>query len=202
MPLAAAPAPAPHPEKVPAAPLVPEPVPAPVRRRWGPAGVIAVLSILGALAYQFGWRSSAETATGGIIAATSTAVAQVGDLHSTVRLTGTLAARNQATILAPRLSGSRSDLNRGGSANMQGHDHRGGVGGGGGGPTGHGASQMTDFSLVLIMLAPAGSVVKAGDVIARFDPQMQEQRLDDYRDAMIQLDANISGRLAQMASSR
>jgi multidrug efflux pump subunit AcrA (membrane-fusion protein) len=76
------------------------------------------------------------------------------------------------------------------------------VGGGGGGPTGFGAAQMTDFSLVLVTLAPPGSRVKAGDVVARFDPQMQQQRLDDYKDTLVQSDANISSRLAQLAASR
>jgi HlyD family secretion protein len=197
----AAASPAPRPERVPTAPPVLVPEPSPVRRRWLPAAVIFTFAILGAAAYQY-WRSSAETVTGGTGTAIPTATAQIGDLHSTIRLNGTLAAQNQATILAPRLGGSRSDMNRGGSANMQGHDHRGEVGGGGGGATGHGAAQMTDFSLVLIMLAPPGSLVKAGDVIARFDPQMQQQRMDDYQDALLQLDANIKSRLAQLASSR
>ncbi len=193
--------PAPRPEQVPIAPPVLVPETAPTPRRRGPAALILALAILGAAVYL--WRSSAESATGSAVYAVPTAIAQIGDLHSSIRLSGTLAAKEQATILAPRLGGSRSDMNRGGSANMQASgSHRGAVGGGGGGATGHGAAQMTDFSLVLIMLAPPGSVVKAGDVIAKFDPQMQQQRLDDYNDALLQLDANIKSRLAQMAYNR
>jgi hypothetical protein len=39
-------------------------------------------------------------------------------VDATIRLNGTIAAKLQATILAPRIQGSRTDVNRGGSANM------------------------------------------------------------------------------------
>jgi HlyD family secretion protein len=61
---------------------------------------------------------------------------------------------------------------------------------------------MTDFSLVLIKLAQPGSRVKAGDVIAQFDPQMQQQRLDDYKDSLIQLEANIRRSMANLGASK
>src|ERR1019366_4407614 len=109
--------------------------------------------------------------------------------------------KNQSTILAPRIQGSRSDVNRGGTANM-GNNRGGGVGGGGGAPTGFGAAQQNDFSLVLTKLAPAGSRVKAGDVIAQFDTQAQQQRLDDYNDSLIQLEANIKRQMANMGSQK
>jgi HlyD family secretion protein len=85
---------------------------------------------------------------------------------------------------------------------MQSGGGRGAVGGGGGGATGLGASAMTDFSMVLIYLAPAGNKVKAGDVIAKCDPQMQQQRMDDYKDTLAQQNAQIQSRLASLASSR
>ena len=47
-----------------------------------------------------------------------TVSANVGDVDATIRLNGTIAAKNQRTILAPRIQGSRTDVNRGGSANM------------------------------------------------------------------------------------
>jgi HlyD family secretion protein len=169
---------------------------------WRRGASISALVVLGILAYQYGWRTHVEGAGGGKSAGIPSAVAEFGELRSSLRLSGTVAARNQATITAPRLGGSRSDFNRGGSANMLAGGGRGAVGGGGGVPTGFGASPMTDFSLVLVMLAPPGSRVKAGDVVARFDQQMQQQRLDDYRDTLLQSDANISSRLARLAASR
>src|SRR5581483_6551680 len=55
---------------------------------------------------------------------------------------------------------------------------------GGGGPS-------SDFNLVLLNCAPAGSHVKAGDVVAEFDRQYQLLRLDDYRASVAQHEANI-----------
>jgi len=60
----------------------------------------------------------------------------------------------------------------------------GGGGGGGGG--------MMDFMLVLVNVAPGGSYVKKGDVVAEFDRQYMMLRLDDYRASGVQMDSNIS----------
>ena len=42
------------------------------------------------------------------------------------------------------------------------------------------------------------SSVKKGDVIAQFDPQMQQQRLDDYKDTLIQTEASIKRLMADL----
>jgi HlyD family secretion protein len=70
-----------------------------------------------------------------------------------------------------------------------------GGGGGMGGPGG-------DFALVLLTLAKPGTHVKAGDVIAQFDPQNQLQRLDDYKDTVIQLENSIKKMMANLASTK
>jgi HlyD family secretion protein len=171
----------------------------PRRKIWG-IFLIAAL-IAGGLAYY--WRSTnGATATGGPLISVQTVSASIGNVDATIRLNGTIAAKNQQTILAPRIQGSRTDVNRGGSANMMTNRAGGGAGGGGGGQQGFGAQQMNDFSLVLTKLAPAGSRVKAGDVIAQFDTVAQQQRLDDYNDSLIQLDANIKNRMASMGAQK
>jgi HlyD family secretion protein len=63
-----------------------------------------------------------------------------------------------------------------------------------------GGGPMGDFSLILMKLAPAGGQVKGGDVIAEFDPQMQVQRLDDYKDSLVQTDNSIRKMLANLAA--
>jgi RND family efflux transporter MFP subunit len=83
------------------------------------------------------------------------------------------------TLLAPRIQGSRSGLNRGGP-------------GGGGG---------LDFNLVLLRLAKPGTMVKAGDVVGEFDTENQLQRLDDYRDAVVQLEGTIGKMKANLAAA-
>jgi HlyD family secretion protein len=69
----------------------------------------------------------------------------------------------------------------------------GGVGGGG---------PMNDFSLVLMKLANAGLHVKTGDVVGQFDPLMQQQRLDDYKDSVIQTQNSVRKMIANLATIR
>src|SRR5271157_3455536 len=104
------------------------------------------------------------------------AAVPLSSVTATARINGTVAAQNFASLLAPRITGSRSGMNRGGTdANF---------GGGGGGP---GGGMGGDFTLILLHLAKAGIHVKAGDVVAEFDPQFHLQRLNDYKDTVIQL---------------
>ena len=188
------PQPTPGPAIVP--PLQPK---VPHRKIWG-IFLIAAL-IAGGLAYY--WRSTnGATATGGPVISVQTVSANIGDVDATIRLNGTIAAKTQATIMAPRIQGSRTDVNRGGSANMLTSRQAMAVGGGGGGGQGFGAQQQNDFSLILTNLAPAGSRVKAGDTIAQFDIVAQQQRLDDYKDSLITMDANIKNQMANMASQK
>lgn len=182
-------APAPQPQHI-----APQPGPAivppkePEKRRtalWG--ALLAVVVVGGGAAYY--WNSNSQQKTGGpggFIAVPTVAVA-LGDLHSTIRVNGTVAARNSQALLAPRIMGSRGDFNRGGDGGGRGG---GGMMGGGGG----------DFSLVLLRLAKAGTRVKQGDVIAEFDPQNQMQRYDDYKDSVIQLENSIKKMTANLAA--
>jgi multidrug efflux pump subunit AcrA (membrane-fusion protein) len=54
----------------------------------------------------------------------------------------------------------------------------------------------------LTKLASAGTRVKAGDVIAQFDTVAQQQRLDDYKDSLITLDANIKNQMASLGMQK
>jgi HlyD family secretion protein len=123
----------------------------------------------------------------------STAPLALGDVTATIRVTGTVSAQNFQALLAPRIMGSRSGFNRGGDGGGGGGPQGGGGGGGGGGP-------MGDFSLVLMELAKPGSRVKSGAVVAKFDPQNQLQRLDDYKDSAIQLDNMVRKMMANLAA--
>lgn len=74
----------------------------------------------------------------------------------------------------------------------------GGPGGAGGGGGGGGGS---DFSLVLVEVAKPGSHVKKGEVVAEFDRQYQLNRLDDYKAAVAQLDADVKKLKADLATA-
>lgn len=195
-----APAPAPdeglqvNPAVSPAPARVPASAPKPKPRRlglWAIALLVVVLA--GGAAWYLKNRADAKRSGGGGVVAVVpvTAVAQ-GDLHVVVRVSGTVAAQNFAAMLAPRMQGSRSGMNRGGGGQPQQQQQ---MGGGGGGPSG-------DFSLILMRLAKAGIQVKTGDVVAEFDPQMQVQRLDDYKDSLVQADNSIRKMMANLANSK
>jgi HlyD family secretion protein len=150
--------------------------------------LIAALIIGSGAAYYLKTQNDAKVAAKGSLVSVSTAVVGSGDLHATVRVNGTVNAQNFAALMAPRILGSRSGLNRGGdSGSIQ------GGGGGGGGP-------MGDFSLVLMKLAKPGVHVKSGDVVAEFDPQNQLQRLDDYKDSAVQQENMVKKMLANLAA--
>ena len=151
-----------------------------------------VLAILGIAGYY--WASQNAKLSGGPVISVPTVTADSGSVVATIRINGTIAAKNQANILAPRLSGSRTDVNRGGAIGAGGGG-RGFGGGGGGGNAGvmmgGGGGPQNDFSLILMKLKDPGARVKKGDTVAEFDPQMQNQRLDDYKDTQIQTQATI-----------
>ncbi len=146
---------------------------------WGALAVVVVLA--GGAALYWSARPNRKTSgRGGGIVSIPTVAVSAGGLDETVRITGTIAAQNFAALMAPRIRGSRGDFNRGG-------------GGGGGG---------MDFNLVLLKLETAGTRVKAGDVVAQFDPQFQALRYDDYKDSVIQLENTIRKMRANLADTK
>jgi multidrug efflux pump subunit AcrA (membrane-fusion protein) len=157
--------------------------------------LIAVLVVGAGVAYYAKTQADAKAAAKGSLISVSTAVVGSGDLQATVRVNGTVNAQNFAALMAPRILGSRTGLNRGGDSGSTpgGGNPGGGGGGGGGGP-------MGDFSLVLMKLAKPGVHVKAGEVVAEFDPQNQLQRLDDYKDAAVQQENMVKKMLANLAA--
>jgi multidrug resistance efflux pump len=73
----------------------------------------------------------------------------------------------------------------------------GGGGPGGGGPGGPGGGG--DFSLVLLDMPKPGAHVKPGDVVAAFDRESMLNRIEDYKDAVVQSELNIKNRKATLA---
>jgi len=161
------------------------------RRRTGLWGVAVILALLAGGAAFYINRQSASKAGGGAVISVPTIAVSLGTVTATVRVNGTVAAENFKSLLAPRITGSRTGMNRGGTdANFGGP--QAGAGGGMGG----------DFTLILLHLAKAGIHVKAGDVVAEFDPQFQLQRLDDYKDTVIQMENYIKKLVANLAATK
>ena len=149
-------APQPLPAPQPGPSVVPTRETPPPRRRGLWTALIALALLGGGLAYYLNQQSEAAklAAKGGGIVSVSTAIVGLGDLNATVRVNGTVAAQNFAALLAPRIQGSRSGMNRGGDGGGRGG---GGGGGGGAGMGGGDATAMmmmmggpTDFTLVLL----------------------------------------------------
>jgi multidrug efflux pump subunit AcrA (membrane-fusion protein) len=173
-----APLPAPQPE-APRPSIVPPKEPEKRRpARW--LIPIAIILILGGLAW---WKLQTSAKTGGPVIAVPTVSVIAGDIQRAVRVSGTVAARNFASLLAPRVLGSRSNVNRGGMG--------GALAGGG-----------SDFNLVLLHLVKAGARVKKDETVAEFDPTNQLLRLDDYKDAVIQTNNSIRKLIANLAANK
>jgi HlyD family secretion protein len=152
-----------------------------------------VVLVAAATALGYYWTTRAGSHKQERVAAVSvpTAIADFGPVRAAIRATGTLTAQKSASLTAPRILGSRSGFNRGGDAGFAGPP--GGGGGGGGG---------LDFNLTLLTLAKAGTRVHAGDVVAQFDTQNQLQRLDDYRDSVVQMENSLKSLMATTAAAK
>ncbi len=196
---------APSPERgAPIGPLTIAPGPAvvpprePKKRRTALWGALLAVVVVGAgAAYYFNRKAQPGPAAGGTAISVPTVAVSLSNLTSTVRVNGTVSAKDFAALLAPRIMGSRGDFNRGGDAGFGGFGGGGGGGqrgGGGGGPMGG------DFTLILLRLAKPGTVVKTGDLVAEFDPQFQQQRFDDYKDSVIQQENTVKKMLANLAA--
>ena len=157
---------------------------------WGIA--LAVVVLAGGIGLYVNNQSQSKTSGGGPVVSVATVAVGLGDLNASIRVNGTVAAQKFAALLAPRITGSRSGINRGGDASF-------GGGGGGGNP---GGGMGGDFTLILLHLAKAGIHVKSGDVVAEFDPQFQAQRLDDYKDSVVQLENSIKKMVANLAATK
>jgi multidrug efflux pump subunit AcrA (membrane-fusion protein) len=129
------------------------------------------------------WKTQYAGKTSGPVVAVPTVAVTAGEIQKSVRVTGTVAARNFASMLAPRVLGSRSNINRGGM----------------GGALAAGGS---DFNLVLIHLVKAGARVRKDEIVAQFDPTNQLLRLDDYKDAVIQTNNSIRKLIANLAANK
>ena len=142
--------PAPDPRREPVAPppQVPRPTVVPPRepgRRRKALWISLVLLVVAAGVGLYLKSRPSLTGGGGPVITVPTVTAVVGDLDRKVRVTGTVAAKNFAALLAPRIQGSRSNTNRGGMGGSLGAGPAGGGGPGGG-----------DFNLILLHLAKAG----------------------------------------------
>jgi len=167
----------------PASPSPKEPVP--LRRKLLRVFWLFVILAAGALVYQSQKAQSNRPAK--VAAGVKVATVSLGEVDAIVEVSGTVAAMNSASLLAPRILGSRSGLNRGGDTNF-------------GGPAGGAGGANSDFNLVLLSLAKAGTPVQAGDVVAQFDTQNQVLRRDDYRDSVVQLENNLKSLTANLAA--
>src|SRR5262249_35211692 len=134
--------------------------------------ILAAALVLAIIPVQYSRRLWAvRVFAGGSVPDVPVATVSAGGVRNILRVGGAIEAIKSVMLQAPRIRGSRSGLNRGGDSSST----RGGG----------------DFNLVLLALAKPGARVKTGEMVAQFDPESQKERLDDYRDAVIQKQANI-----------
>jgi multidrug resistance efflux pump len=128
------------------------------------------LAVGGLLAYA-GYQQFLQTAGQRRAATATVRTVRVfkGDFTPTLRISGTIAAKSFAAIVAPQMRG-------------------------GGGPDG-----FSGRSLVLMKMAEPGSYVKKGDLVAEFDRQDQEERMYRLRAEVVEAEANLEKRRAELA---
>lgn len=141
--------------------------------------------------------ASAGSAAGGSSAQSSTNTSDAfksatsrfgGTLRGSVQSKAPSAAQKAASAaMGPNGIGNSAD-------NLPGTGPGGGGGGGGNGPG--------DFMLVLQEVVKPGTHVKKGDVVAEFDRQYMLNRLDDYRSAVSQSEANLKKQKANLEITR
>jgi multidrug efflux pump subunit AcrA (membrane-fusion protein) len=125
-------------------------------------GVIVWLSVLAVALGAAAVWWASFARPAGAGASPRTARAEIGRVEQTLRVTGTISADHRGTLVAPYMIGNRH------------------------------ASGGTSFALILRKLAPSGSRVKKGDVIAEFDRETMLNRLEDYRAWVRQHQLNLS----------
>ena len=170
------------------APVGPAPLKKPPRR-WS----ILVLLLLMAVSVGV-WTARRRQQTGGAGrggSASRTVKVFAGTFEQTLRVSGTIGAKNFAAIIAPQM---RGDGRAGGGST-------GGDRGGGGSQRGSGGSGGggSPNQLILMKLAAAGTHVKKGDVIATFDSQWELDRLDNFKAQVSQDQAVVDKRRAEIA---
>jgi multidrug resistance efflux pump len=133
---------------------------------------MAVGGLLAFVVYQQVQESAANRPVASSVA--RTAKVTKGEFTRTLRISGTVAAKSFAAIVAPQIRGR-------------------GPGGGGGGDNGFGRS------LVLMKMAEPGSLVKKGDIVAEFDRQDQQERMYRLRADVVEAEANLDKRRAELA---
>lgn len=160
------------------------PPPEPAKRRWSRAWLLLLIPV----AMSYFWRTQASVRKPTALAV-STITAKPGIVRATVRVNGAFAALRSTTLTASRILGSRTGFNRGGDSNFS-------------APPGGGGGGGSDFNLVLLSLVKAGTRVRTGDKVAEFDSQRQAQRVDDYRDSVVQMENNLQSLTSSVAAAR
>lgn len=123
--------------------------------------MLAILIVAAAAGWWQFRRPAATARTRPGGAGFRTAKVRVAALEKTLRVAGVTSANRYTTLMSPQMLGSRRIHGRG------------------------------SFDLTLQELIPGGSMVKKGDVVARFDTQYMLTRLDDYRAWALQHENNV-----------
>ena len=135
--------------------------------------------------------SSSMASAGGGSASGAGGSSGMGSAGGSSSLRSTGSNRFGGGSTASASSSARSSSSSAASAASSGGGSGGGGGGGGGGDMGMMSGGMSDFMQVLQKAAKGGSMVKKGDIVAEFDRQYQDLRMDDYKSTVEQGERNM-----------
>jgi len=185
--------PAPEPPE-PMAPMPGSPEARPPRKYR--ALVFLLLLALAAGIWMVRRRQAAAEVQGGAAAPSAYRTGKVfsGFFEKTLRVSGSVSARNFAPIVAPQMRGREG----GGGTSGGGDRGSGGSSGGSRGSSGGGGGSSPS-QLILMKLATAGIPVQKGDTIAQFDSQWEIEHIDNHKAQVIQAQAVVDKRTAEVA---
>jgi multidrug efflux pump subunit AcrA (membrane-fusion protein) len=169
---------------------------------------VAVVLVASAALYLQMTQVQPTTGGGPPIMTIATASATTGDLERSIRVAGVTSPFNYSTLVVPQMRGGRGNSmgdvqqistgagRSGGGGNAGANSN---IGRGGGGP---GGGQSQGQSMIVVSLVASGSRVKKGDVIATFDTEATQTRVDDFASTLAQRQAGLERAKTQLDVAR
>lgn len=201
------PAPLPGPERVPLQPQPVPPLPVKPRRKWWILASVAVALVASAALYLRMNQVQPTTGGGPPIQMIATARATTGDLERSIRVAGVTTPLNYATLIVPQMRGGRGNSMGDVQQISTGAGRSGGGGGGGNanvgrGGGGPGGGQSQGDNITVVSLVASGTRVKKGDLVASFDTEAMQTRVEDFDSALAQRKAGLERAQTQLDVAR
>jgi multidrug resistance efflux pump len=137
----------------------------------------------------------------------ATARATTGDLERSIRVAGVTSPLNYQTLIVPQMRGGRGNSMGDVQQISTGAGRSSGGGGGGNanigrGATGGGGGQAMGENMTVVTLVASGTRVRKGDLVATFDTESMQTRVESFESTLVQRKAGLERAKAQLDVAR